>query len=98
MSEEKTWMGQYTRTIGELKEMIADMDDDLPLIKQSDDEGNGFTLVHGLQKIIVRDPNCRELENCNFDLGDDSPEDYGFEEDEWEEMQNDKKHHAVVVW
>ena len=96
MSDEKTWMGQYAQTIGELKVMIGDMDDDLPLIKQADDEGNGFSLVHGVEKIIVRDPNCRELENCNF--YEEDPEAYGFEEDEWEEMQNDKRHHAVVVY
>lgn len=80
--------------VGELKEILKDLDDDMELIVQKDSEGNGYSPLSGADPESVYVP-CSAWSGDVYDLEWDA-EDCGMEEDEWEEMR--KRPRCVVLY
>lgn len=79
-------------TVKELKNLIKNLPDDMEVILQKDEEGNGYSPLSDSTTDAVYVPEktwCGEVYNPNW-----SAEDVCLEEDEWEEF---KKRDRVLV-
>lgn len=82
--------------VGDLKELIKDLPDDLQVVLQKDAEGNGYSPCAGT------DPNCvyvpesswsGEIYNLKWDH-----EDCCLDRDTWNSYKNDMKMRALVLY
>lgn len=70
-------------TVGSLREALADLPADLPVILSTDEEGNSFSLLWGIEQ-----SHCRDDDGDPYPLHPDDVEDYGPED----------LFDAVVLW
>lgn len=54
-------------TVGELRELLQDLDDDLPVILQKDAEGNGYRVGHGGELAYFHEEDSRSGEVLEYD-------------------------------
>ena len=75
--------------IKELLELIKDLPDDMEIILQKDSEGNDYSSLAGV------DPDCIYIPETDYNgtvySTELNEEDYGMEEDEWDEMNTNPK-------
>lgn len=80
--------------VKELREAIATLPDDMPIVMQVDPEGNGYGYLAGVDPDAVFVENGRELEV--YDLSS-SADDNCLDEDDWQELK-DKNQRALILW
>jgi hypothetical protein len=83
--------------VSELIEALKDLPPDLEVVMSKDAEGNGFSPLDGIDDDSVYIPESTYHGDV-YSITDveDNPEDYGFEDDEWEDVK--KTRPCVVLW
>lgn len=80
--------------VSELRDMLIGLPDDMEVILQKDSEGNGYSPLAGGDQDCLYNP----YNTWSGDVysTDETAEDAGFDEEEWEEMK--KKPRCLVLF
>lgn len=92
-------MKQYAMTVKELINKLEKLNPDLPVMLMQDAEGNGFELARGVEFVVVTEPNDRDFGSViNHNTKDDTSYEYGIDEEDWQRMQSDPEHLALLIY
>jgi hypothetical protein len=79
-------------TVKELKEIIANLPDDMEVVVQRDSEGNGYRTAYAADPDCVWSDDEETIYSTNL-----TAQDNGMEEDEWEKMKKEKPRVLVIA-